>query len=242
MIYFDNAATMPMTIDTAELFVRVSREGTYNPSSSHLAGRSSQTRLNKAREEIARLLGVPDEGLHFCSGATEAANILLQGYAQQLLSDGSSRNEIVISAIEHPAVFATAHALRRLGFVIKTLEVDRNGLVKIDSLKSSLSDKTALVSVMSVNNETGSIQPIRDLAKIVKLNSKHSLFMTDAVQAFGKIDLHFDSSLIDAVLTSGHKIGALRGFSAFYLNPDFKIKPLFFGGPQEAGYRPGTSD
>lgn len=242
MIYFDNAATMPMATGTAKLLVRLCEEGTYNPSSRHLGGRSAQIRLNNAREQIAGFFGASAEGLHFCSGATEAANILLQGYAQQLLRENSARNEIVVSGIEHPAVYATAHSLKRLGFVIKVLEVDRNGQVKIESLKNSLSPKTALVSIMSVNNETGTVQPIHDFAQIVKSNSRHSLFMTDAVQAFGKLDLRFDPASVDAVLISGHKIGALRGFSAFYLNPEFKIKPVFFGGAQEGGYRPGTSD
>ncbi len=240
--YFDNSASYPVSPSVIELLQQAYAEMFANPASSHKLGQQAFDKVNKARLDIATLFGAPQGSIYFSSGATEAINILMQGYASFLQMTHSARNEIVISSIEHLSVHNTAQALKQKGFVVKLAPVDSNGIVTEEALLNTLTDKTALVCIISVNNEIGTIQPINELARQVKEKDTGIIFITDSAQALGKAVRSYDLKVVDAFFGSGHKIGAPKGCGFFYLNPAVRILPITFGGGQESGYRPGTVD
>lgn len=242
MIYFDNAATTPISPSVARHLVEAYVDIFGNNSSGHAIGKQAEKTLEQARESIASLLGFPKEKIFFSSGATESANIIIQGYAKHLLRTNSKRKEILISELEHPAIYTTVLSLENLGFTMRILPNDEHGIVNQEAMESMLSDQTAMVAIMHVNNETGTIQPINELSKKVKEKDPNILFLTDIVQAIGKVPLNMSPESVDAWFMSGHKIGAPKGTGAFYINSKFRLQPLLFGGGQEGGYRPGTTN
>ena len=241
MIYFDHAATTMVDRKILLNFMTSLEKRFANPSSSYALGKKENEALNNARSIIATAFSVPYEAVYFANSATIAANIILQGYCCYLQTLGANKNEIIISEIEHPAVYNTANFLQSKGFILHQVKVDMNGQIAIDHFRSLLNKKTALVAIMSVNNEIGSIQPVPELVKIVKDFDESIFFVSDFVQGIGKISIDHIRD-IDAWFIAGHKIGAPKGIACFYLRPSFRINPILFGGGQELGVFPGTSD
>lgn len=239
MNYLDHAATTPVLPEVLRYYMKTSKVYFANPSSSHHAGEKSKKLLNEARRVLASLLKVNTDNIYFTSGATEAANLLIKGYAKTIKQE---KKQIVISSIEHPAVYNTAQSLSKEGWEIKYAIVNEHGIVRLPELLDSINENTSIVCVMSVNNEIGVIQDINAIAEAAKRKNKKIFFISDIVQAFGKIPLSIDFENIDGVFASGHKIGAPKGCGFFYLNPFVNIAPLFSGGGQENGLRSGTTD
>jgi cysteine desulfurase len=214
-----------------------------NASSMHADGRHAHARVEEARQAVAELLGGGARGVIFTSGGSEANNTVFQtmrrlgsGPDGKALAGG--RTEIITTAIEHPCVFNSAEYLASLGFKVTFLPVDENGTVKIDAFKAVLSDKTLFVSVMMANNEIGTIQDIKAIAKMTK--DAGAWFHTDAVQAVGKIPVNVEDLGVDYLTVSAHKIYGPKGVGALYVREGAPLYPLIHGGHQEDGFRAGT--
>jgi cysteine desulfurase len=237
-IYLDNQATTPtdprVAAQMAE-FLRPDRVG--NPHSEHFAGRHVANAVEAARKDVADLIGGEPEEIIFTSGATEANNIAIQGIAKALRG---KRQHFVTSAAEHKCVLETFEFLRREGCEIDVVPVDRNGLVDLEVLRAKVSDRTALVSIMSANNEIGTIQPVAEIGNICRRHG--AIFHTDAAQAAGKISFDVRAIGADLVSLSGHKIYAPIGTGALFVSDESPVRPLplFYGGGQERGLRSGT--
>lgn len=238
MIYLDNSATTKPDEEVLKTFYSVSTHFFANPSSIHHAGSDVEKLLNKAKEQIAKLLNIRSEEVIFTSGGTESNNLAIKGVAYQYKNRG---NHIITSQIEHPSVLEVCKQLENEGYKVTYLPVDENGQINIDEFKASLTDDTILVSLMHVNNEVGSIQPIEEVAKIIKQYPK-VVFHVDHVQGFGKIPLKYDLDDIHLITISGHKIHGLKGTGCLIKKQSIRLQPLFQGGSQEHGYRPGTEN
>jgi cysteine desulfurase len=206
-----------------------------NSSSSHHFGQRINEKVKQAREQIADFINAASNELIFTSGATEAINIAIKGVAESYSSRGK---HIVSVSTEHKAVLDTCKDLERKGFEVTYLHVQSNGLIDLDELEKAIRTDTILVSVMYVNNETGVIQPIKDIASIS--HEKGALFMTDATQAVGKMEIDVDGLGIDLLCFSGHKMYAPKGFGALYVRNKTKLTPQIHGGGHEQGLRSGT--
>lgn len=234
-VYLDNAATTPLRRE-AEAAMRRYRSDVFgNADSRHAYGRAAAAALASARADIARCFGAAPEEIYFTSGGTESDNWALKGAA---LAHG--RGRVVISAVEHPAVYESARQLERLGFGLTVLPVDGEGFVSADDLAAVMDGDVFLVSVMSANNETGSIQPVRELAEIA--HGFGALFHTDAVQTAGALPVSVKEIGADMLSLSAHKFGGPKGFGALYVKNGVRLEPLHSGGEQERGRRGGTSD
>ncbi len=244
MIYLDHNATTPIDPRVAQAIAECHAEQYANPASPHAAGRVARQRLEQSRESVARWLGADTSHIDspeviFTSGGTEANNLALIG-----LAGHSKRNpddpppRILVSSVEHPSVMGPARYLADSGFDVRQIPVDANGVVKLEQLASQLSAETRLVSVMLANNETGVIQPI--VAVVSLCRQKGILVHTDAVQAVGKIPVNFDAMGVDAMTVTGHKFHGPRGIGALVVRRGLRLKPLFHGGFQQQGMRPGT--
>ena len=240
--YLDWAATAPLD---GRLRDAIAESSWGNPSSLHAEGRAARVQLEDARSRIAAALGAhaPSE-VCFTSGGTESDNTALLGLSRPV--SGAQRTHVVMSAIEHEAVLETAGALRQRGFVVDVLACDRTGVTDpaaLDGLLTRTDDSgeaTSLVAVQMLNNELGSIQPVRELAEVAHAHG--ALFFTDAVQALGKVEIALDSDGIDAASFSAHKLGALKGTGALYVKRSLRCEPLLRGGGQESGLRSGTGN
>lgn len=237
-IYLDHAATTPVRPEVLEAMQPFYGPRFGNPSSTHRWGREARTALDEARERVARCLGAHADEICFTSGGTEGDNLAILGGWRVLKSKG--RNAIVTSPIEHKAVLQSVHQASREGAEERMLEVDANGVVSLASVRSLVRDDTALCSVMWVNNEIGTIQPIAEIAGIAK--SHGAIMHTDAVQAFGKVTIDAKAIPFDFLAISGHKIGAPKGIGATFIRRGTALEPLFFGGSQDRGRRPGTEN
>lgn len=238
MIYLDNSATTKPYREVLESFNKVSTEYFGNPSSLHGLGGNAEKLLSQAREQIAKLLKVQTKEILFTSGGTESNNIAIKGTA--LMYRGRGRH-IITTEIEHPSVKESMEQLRELGFQITYIPVDSDGTVRVTDIEKAISEETILVSVMHVNNETGSIQPIKEIGQLIKKYSK-ILFHVDYVQGIGKVPLHFHDCQIDLCTISGHKFHGLKGTGALFIRQGVKISPLFSGGGQEWRQRSGTEN
>lgn len=237
-IYLDNQATTPTDPRVREAMLPLlALDNVGNPHSEHFAGRKASNVVEKARREIAELIGARPQEIIFTSGATEANNIALQGIARANMRRG---RHIITSATEHKCVLQTLRMLENIGFLIDVLPVGRNGLIDLDQLSETITDKTTLVSVMTANNEIGVLQPIEKIAEICQ--SRDVVFHSDAAQAAGKIQIDVKASGIDLMSLSGHKMYAPIGIGALYVSDECPVlpEPLFGGGGQERGMRPGT--
>lgn len=237
-IYLDNHATTPTDPRVREIVLpMLMLDAVGNPHSEHFAGRKAALAVECGRRQIADLIGAHPEEIIFTSGATEANNIALQGIARAGLRRG---NHIITSAIEHKCVLQTLKILEKQGFSVDVLPVDRRGIVDIEQLSATITDKTTLVSIMTANNEIGVLQPISQIAEICQ--SRGIVFHTDAAQAVGKIPIDVKSSGVDLMSMSGHKMYGPIGVGALYVSAESPIlpEPLFGGGEQERGMRPGT--
>lgn len=235
--YLDNSATTRVCKEAADAAYRMMRENYGNPSSLHKAGIEAETAVEEARRIIADSLSVQPKTIFFTSGGTEANNTVLFGAAQALKRRG---DRVIVSAVEHSSVYESAKRLSEMGYDVRYAPVNSDGVADIDALKALLTDKTILVSIMTVNNETGSIQPIERIAKLVHKSCPEALFHTDAVQAYGKIPLKPKKSGIDLMSISAHKIHGAKGCGALYIRDGARILPLLYGGEQQKKIRPGT--
>ncbi|GEM03757.1 putative cysteine desulfurase IscS 1 [Halolactibacillus miurensis] len=236
-LYFDHAATTPLHPDVASTMSNALTEAFGNPSSIHQLGRLSRKIVDEARTVIAKSLGANDKDIIFTSGGTEADNLAIIGTALKHQDKGK---HIITSAIEHHAVLDSCHYLETLGFTVTYLPVDETGVVGVEAVKEALTDETILVSVMMVNNEVGTIQPIKAMGEL--LEDHQALFHTDAVQAYGIMPLDVEALHVDLLTVTAHKINGPKGIGALYKRREVKLQPLFFGGDQERKRRPGTEN
>src|SRR5690625_340431 len=208
-----------------------------NPSSIHHFGRESRKRLDEARDTMAKSIGANDQSIIFTSGGTEANNLAIFGAA---LSNREKGNHIITTAIEHHAVLHPCEQLEKEGFDVTYLPVDESGIVSIEDVKKALRDDTILVSIMYVNNETGMIQPVKEIASL--LNDHQALFHTDAVQAYGMLNIDVLDLNVDLLTTSAHKIYGPKGIGFLYKRDDVHLQKLLYGGEQERKWRSGTEN
>ena len=236
-VYLDNAATMPMRKEALEAMMPFFGADYGNPASIHSMSRSPRKAVNEAREKIAKVLNAESSEIYFTSGGTESDNwALVSGSA--LRSDKG--RHIIISTIEHHAILETADYLVKQGYEVTKVGVDETGRIKLDELRKSIRPDTILISVMTANNEIGTIQPIAEIGKIAK--EKGILFHTDAVQAFGHIPLDVKAMNIDLLSASGHKFGGPKGVGFLYVRKGVRLQPFMHGGEQENGRRAGTTN
>lgn len=241
MIYLDNAATTRMSREATEVALKAIYENYGNPSSLHKAGTEAAQMVAKARKQIARCIGAMDDEIVFTAGGSESDNLALRGIAPYLKENG--KTTIITSQIEHHAVLNTCKVLEKDGFKVIYMPVDEDGRVDIEELERVMKifkDTIGLVSIMAVNNEIGSIQLIDDIGDLCQ--EYGVLFMTDAVQALGHIHLDVNTSHIDLMAMSGHKIHAMKGIGALYVRRGIKLEPVITGGGQENHLRAGTEN
>lgn len=236
MIYLDHNATTPLDPAVADKMCRFLKEHFGNPSSLYPIGRRVKVLMNEARELVAAALGAERGEIYFTGSGTESDNFAVFGTLNAL----PERNELVISAIEHPAVLESAKYLERRGTKVTYLPVDSYGTVELDALRDALTPRTALVSVMHASNEIGTIQPIQRIAEIAR--ERGVPVHTDAVQTFGKIDVDVRKLGVDLLTVSAHKIYGPKGIGALYIKKGTNIHPYLHGGHQERRLRAGTEN
>ncbi|HEV3492182.1 MAG TPA: IscS subfamily cysteine desulfurase [Reyranella sp.] len=237
-IYLDYQATTPMDPRVLEAMMPYFTYKFGNPHSrSHSYGWEAEEGVEKARGQVAKLIGADEKEVIFTSGATESNNLAIRGVAE-FYKD--RRNHIVTTVTEHKCVLDTCRHLEQQGFDVTYLPVQKNGLVDLEALRAAVTDKTVVVSIMAVNNEIGVIQPLAEIGKICR--EKKAFFHTDAAQAAGKIPLDVEAMNIDLMSISGHKIYGPKGIGALYVRrkPRVRLVPLIVGGGQERGFRSGT--
>ncbi len=241
-IYLDHASTTPLSENVKRIVVE-NLDYYGNPSSMHHMGVEAEKKLKSARREICDFMEIGERELVFTSGGTEANNLAIFG---SIINRSKVTNRYITTKIEHPSVLKSFEALERLGYEVVYLSVNDLGHVDINELTEALTVNTVLVSVMAVNNEIGSIQPIEVIgATIYAFNAAHKTnirFHVDAVQAFGKFKIDIVKCHIDLMSISAHKINGLKGTGALYYNNMLLLKPMFSGGQQEFNIRPGTEN
>jgi len=238
MIYFDNSATTKPCPEAAEAVYQAMTENWGNPSALYQFGIDTAHCLRTARTQVAKALGAEPDRVFFTSGGTEADNWAIFGTAKRM---GKRGKHIVTTAIEHHAVLNCMSQLEAQGFEVTYLQPDREGCISADSLKAALRKDTILVSVMTVNNETGSIMPISQMAKLTHRLCPDAVFHTDAVQGFLKVPFQAKTLGADLISISSHKVHGPKGAGALYISPKLRSFPaLLQGGGQESGYRSGT--
>ena len=235
MIYLDNNATTAITQEVREAMLPFLGPEFGNPSSAHSAGRTVRDAVDNARASVATLLGADDSEIVFTSGGTESDNSAIRG----ALEIAPGKKHIITTRVEHEAVRKLCEKFEREGYRVSWLDVDSDGALDLDQLRSSLSDDTAVVSVMLANNETGVLFPVEEVGATVKENS-NALFHVDGVNAVGKIPIDLSSGLIDMVSISAHKFHGPKGIGALYIRNGVQIPSLSIGGGQESGRRAGT--
>jgi len=240
LVYLDNAATTPVRPEVLEAMLPyLGREAFGNPSSAHRFGRTARAGLEEAKRTIAECLGVEPGQVIFTSGGTEADNLAIIGSALAARDRGGPFR-VAVSAVEHKAVLAAAHAVRHLGGEEILVGVSASGIVEEEALDEVLARGVALVSVMWVNNEVGTVQPIARLAE--RCRAAGVCFHSDAVQAFGKVPLSLSDAGCTLVTISGHKIGAAKGVGALIVRDRGAVEAIIHGGGQQYGIRPGTEN
>lgn len=240
MIYLDNSSTTKEYDEVRSLIYNMSGNSFGNASSLHSLGFKAHNELENARKEIGKYFS-EDGDIIFTSGGTESDNMAIFSSCMKMRKRA---NKIITSHIEHPAVLNTCKNLENYGFELIKIENDDRGIFSLESLKDNLDKDVCLVTLMTVNNEVGTIEPISEISEIIrnfnKENGTDIIFHTDAVQAFGKIKL--DKSLFDLASVSGHKIHAPKGIGALYMDKKLRLMPLLNGGGQESGFRSGTEN
>jgi cysteine desulfurase len=235
-IYFDNNATTKVADEVFEEMKPFFCELYGNPSSMHTFGGQIGRKIRKARQQVAGLLGCDPGEIIFTSCGTESDNAAIRG----VLAAMPQKHKVITTRVEHPAVLSVCRDLKNHGYTVVELEVDKQGRLDLAELEEKLDDDTALVTIMSANNETGVIFPIEKIAKLV--TDKDVVFHTDAVQAVGKIPLNLVKSNIDLLSLSGHKLHGPKGVGVLYVRKGTRLSPFMLGGHQEAGRRAGTEN
>lgn len=242
-VYFDNAATTKIIPEVRDIMLETMDVDYGNPSSVHMKGVDAEKYLKQSRKVISKELKCDVNEIVFTSGGTEANNLAISGIANAYRRSG---NHIITTSVEHASVYNPVINLEEQGFRVSFLPVDSNGKVLLDELRKELCDDTILVSVMAVNNEIGTVEPIEEIAGIIQeyneSNGKNIIFHVDAVQAFGKMKIYPKRIGINAMSMSGHKIHGPKGSGALFIDSKVKIKPILFGGGQEKGIRSGTEN
>ena len=237
LIYLDNAATTKVAPEVVEAMLPYFTENFGNPSSVYSFAAKNKEAITKQRETIAEALGAKREEIYFTAGGSESDNWALKATAEAYKTKG---NHIITTKIEHHAILHTAEYLAKQGYEITFLDVDENGVVKLDELKAAIRPTTILISVMFANNEIGTIQPIREIGAIAHENG--ILFHTDAVQAFGQVPINVDEYNIDMLSASGHKLNGPKGIGFLYIRKGLKLRSFVHGGAQERKRRAGTEN
>ena len=245
LVYLDNSATTRQYDEVTELMSRAMRENFGNPSSLHSLGLKAEKEVKNARKILAQSLGADEEEVFFTSCGTESDNTVLMGAAQAKKRRGK---KIIVSAVEHPAILEPAKKLESMGFEVAYIGVDKQCRLNLESLKNAVTDDTILISVMGVNNETGTIMPIEEIARFKEeYNRTHGTDIwlhTDAVQAFGKIlvNLKKEYKGVDFLSASAHKIHGPKGMGMLYAKKGLNLVPFLLGGGQERHLRSGTEN
>lgn len=235
--YLDNSATTVVSEKSAVKAYKIMTEIYGNPSSLHLKGMQAEQELVLARKNVCSKLGASSDEIFFTSGGTEANNTVLFGVAQAKKRRG---NKIIISSVEHSSIIESASKLESDGFDVVKISPREDGIIHTEDVLAEVDDKTILVSIMCVNNETGAIMPVDEIFSAVKDKNSDVLCHTDAVQAFGKIHLNAKKLSVDFISVSGHKIHAPKGVGALFVKKGTRLVPLHYGGEQEKKIRPGT--
>lgn len=239
-VYLDNASTTPIDSKVCDIMLPYLKENYGNPSSLHKLGRVNKAAIEKSRKEIAKYIGSNPEEIFFTSGGTESDNLAILGIARANKNKGK---HIIVSNIEHKAVLDSCKRLEKEGFEITYLNVDKDGLISIEQLSTSLRKDTILVSIMYANNEIGTIQPIKEISKIIKRSKiSNPIFHTDACQVIGSLPVNVKDLGVDSITLSASKIYGPKGVGLFYLNKKYHFEPVIYGGGQEKGFRSGTEN
>ena len=236
-IYLDNSATTRCYQEVCEIMVKTMREDYGNPSSMHMKGVESEKYIKEASSSIAKTLKVNEKEIYFTSGGTESDNWALIGTA---LANQRKGKHIITTAIEHPAVSAPCEFLEKQGFTVTKLGVDSQGRISLEELEQAITPETILVSVMYVNNEIGTVQPIAEIGNLIKRKNPGTYFHVDAIQAYGKYRILPKKLKVDMLSVSGHKIHGPKGIGFLYIDEKVKIFPYIYGGGQQKGMRSGT--
>lgn len=237
LIYLDNAATTKTAPEVVQAMLPYFTDEFWNPSSVYGVASKNKTALARQREVLAELIGAKAEEIYFTAGGSESDNWALKATAEAYKNKG---NHIITTKIEHHAILHTCEYLEKQGFEVTYVDVDGDGVVKLDELQAAIRPTTILISVMYANNEIGTIQPIKEIGAIAKENG--ILFHTDAVQAFGQIPISVDECNIDMLSASGHKLNGPKGIGALYIRKGVKIRSFVHGGAQERKRRAGTEN
>lgn len=237
--YFDNSATTRVFDCVKDIVVKTMTEDYGNAASKHTKGVEAERYIREARSVIAKSLKVQEKEIVFTSGGSESNNMALIGGA---MANRRRGGHIISTNVEHSSVYNTLGFLQEQGFEITYLPVDSQGHISLSQLRESLRPDTILVSVMYVNNEVGSVEPVEEIGKIIKENQSQALFHVDAIQAYGKYEIRPKRQGIDLLSVSGHKLHGPKGVGFLYIDEKAKVKPLIYGGGQQKGMRSGTEN
>ena len=237
--YFDNSATTRVFDQVKDIVVKTMTEDYANPSAKHKKGMEAERYIREAQEIVAETLKVKPKEIIFTSGGTESNNMALIGAA---MANRRAGNHIISTGIEHPSVYNPLAFLEEQGFRVTYLPVDRYGLVDLAALKASICPETIIVSIMYVNNEIGSVEPLEEIGKIIREAKKDVVFHVDAIQAYGKYVIRPKKLGIDLLSASAHKFHGPKGVGFLYSNENIKVKPIIYGGEQQRGMRSGTEN
>ncbi len=237
MIYLDNAATTKTAPEVIEAMLPYFKESYGNPSAIYSFGSAAKKALNEARREIAEVIGAKQEEIYFTAGGSESDNWALRAVAEEY---GGKGRHIITSKIEHHAVLHTCKYLEEKGFEVTYLDVDREGVVDLKELERAIRPDTILISIMTANNEIGTVQPVEEIGRLAR--ARGILFHTDAVQAFGQIPVNVEEMKIDLLSASAHKLNGPKGVGMLYVRSNVKLSPLIHGGAQERNRRAGTEN
>ena len=238
-VYLDNSATTRVFDSVRDVMVQAMMADYGNTSSRHMKGVEAENYIKTAREEIAKSLKVKEKEIIFTSGGTESNNMALIGVA---MANKRAGNHLITTGIEHASIYNTMIFLEEQGFRVTYLPTDKNGHVSLDALREAICDETILISIMHVNNEMGAVEPIEEIAKIIKEKKSKAYFHVDAIQAFGKYVIRPKKMGIDLMSVSAHKIHGPKGVGFLYVDEKVKIRPIIFGGGQQKNMRSGTEN
>jgi cysteine desulfurase len=237
--YLDNSATTRCYGEVRDIVVKTMMEDYGNPSAMHKKGVEAENYLKAAKEILSKLLKVKPQEILFTSGGTESNNLAIIGGA---MANRRAGTHVITTAVEHAAVGAPVSFLEEQGFEVTVLPVNAQGVISLEDLEQALREDTILVSIMYVNNEIGSVQPIEAAGRLIHAKAPRALFHVDAIQAFGKYRIYPKKWGIDALSVSAHKIHGPKGVGFLYINEKVKIQPLILGGGQQGGMRSGTDN